>query len=118
MLRDYWCITKPGMVLGNLVPVMGSFFLAAKGHVDMAMFVLTIIGISLLIASACVLNNWVDRDLDRIMTRTRDRVLATGLMPTNTAFIYASVLGISGLSLLLEEDNLLSVGIVLAGFAI
>ena len=118
MLRDYWRVTKPGMVLGNLVPVMGSFFLAAKGDVDMAMFVLTIIGISLLIASACVLNNWIDRDLDRIMTRTRDRVLATGLMSTNTAFIYASVLGISGLSLLLEEDNLLSVGIVLAGFAI
>lgn len=118
MLRNYWRVIKPGMVLGNLVPVMGSFFLAAKGRADIAMFVSTTIGISLLIASACVLNNWMDRDLDRIMARTRDRVLAAGLMSTNAAFLYASVLGLAGLLLLLEEDNLLSVTILLAGFAI
>jgi protoheme IX farnesyltransferase len=38
------------------------------------MLLSTVIGISLVIASACVLNNCVDRDLDRKMTRTRDRV--------------------------------------------
>jgi len=118
MLRDYWHVTKPGMVLGNLVPVLGSFFLASRGHVDVALFLSTTIGISLLIASACVLNNCMDRDLDRMMKRTHNRVLATGLMSTNAAFLYASVLGMVGMSLLLEEDNLLSVVIVLAGFLI
>ncbi|MGA7594316.1 MAG: heme o synthase [Gallionella sp.] len=118
MLRDFWHVTKPGMVLGNLVPVMGSFFLASRGHVDVALFLSTTIGISLLIASACVLNNWMDRDLDRIMARTRDRVLAAGLMSTNAAFLYTSVLGLAGLLLLLEMDNLLSVAILLAGFLI
>lgn len=118
MLRDYWHVTKPGMVLGNLVPVMAGFFLASRGHVDVALFLSTTIGISLLIASACVLNNCMDRDLDRMMARTRDRVLASGLMSTNTACLYASVLGMAGMSLLLEEDNLLSVVIVTAGFLI
>jgi protoheme IX farnesyltransferase len=118
MLKDYWRVTKPGMVLGNLVPVMGSFFLASRGHIDVAVFLSTTIGISLLIASACVLNNCMDRDLDRMMKRTRDRVLAMGLMSTNAAFLYASVLGMAGMSLLLEKDNLLSDVIVLAGFLI
>jgi protoheme IX farnesyltransferase len=118
MLRNYWHVTKPGMVLGNMVPVMGSFFLASKAHIDIAMFVLTTIGISLLIASACVLNNCMDRDLDRMMTRTRDRVLASGMMSIKTACLYAAVLGMAGMSLLLAEDNLLSVVIVLVGFSI
>jgi Na+(H+)/acetate symporter ActP len=52
----------------------GRFFLASIGRVDIAMLLSTVIGISLVIASACVLNNCVDRDLDRKMTRTRDRV--------------------------------------------
>jgi heme o synthase len=75
MLRNYWRVTKPGIIFfGNLISVMGGFFLASIGRVDIAMLLSTVIGISLVIASACVLNNCVDRDVDRKMTRTRDRV--------------------------------------------
>jgi heme o synthase len=118
MTRHYWRVTKPGIIGGNLISVMGGFFLASRGHADIALLLSTAIGICLVIASACVLNNCVDRDLDRMMARTRERVLAKGLMSPGTAVLYASVLGIAGMALLLAADNLLSVAIVLAGFAI
>ncbi len=52
------------------------------------------------------------------MTRTRNRVLAKGLMSPKAAVFYASLLGIAGTALLWAATNMLSVAIVLAGFAI
>ena len=118
MLGHYWHVTKPGIAGGNLISVMGGFFLASRGHADIALLLSTAIGICLVIASACVLNNCIDRDLDRLMSRTRERVLAKGLMSPRTAILYASVLGIGGMTLLLKTGNLLSAAIVLGGFAI
>ena len=31
-------ITKPGIIFGNVLSVAGGFFLASKGHVDLAVF--------------------------------------------------------------------------------
>jgi len=118
MLMNYWRVTKPGIVFGNLVSVMGGFFLAARGHVDFGLLLSSAIGICLVIASACVLNNCMDKDIDRMMSRTRERVLARGLMSPKTAVLYASVLCVGGLTVLMHAHNLLTISIVLAGFVI
>ncbi len=118
MLRDYLLVTKPGIVFGNLVSVMGGFFLASRGHVDAAMLMSTAVGISLVIASACVLNNCLDRNLDRMMARTQDRALAQGRISPAAAAFYAAVLGFGGAAILLASDNLLAIAAVLGGFAI
>jgi protoheme IX farnesyltransferase len=117
-IRDYLLVTKPGIVFGNLISVLGAFLLASRGHVDAAALLSTTVGISLVIASACVLNNRFDRSLDRVMTRTRNRALAAGRMSPGMAACYAAALGASGAAVLLAANNLLSVSIVLAGFAI
>ena len=75
----------------------------------------TLIGISLVVASGCVFNNCVDRNMDRKMARTRNRVLAQGLMSPKVAVFYASLLGIAGTALLWAATNMLSVAIVLTG---
>ncbi len=111
-------VTKPGILLGNLVSAAGGFLLASGGRADTGVLAATVIGISLVVASACVFNNCIDRSLDRKMVRTRNRVLARGLMSTKTAAIYASLLGISGIALLGSAANLLSLAVVLSGFAI
>jgi len=117
-LKNYISITKPGIILGNMISVMGGFFLASRGRVDIALLLSTLVGISLVIASACVLNNCVDRDLDRMMSRTRDRVLAQGLMMPKAAFFYAFVLCAGGIALLQATSNLLCVAVVQFGFVI
>ena len=118
-LSNYWRITKPGILFGNLISVIGGFFLASKGRVDIALLLSTIIGLSLVIASGCVVNNVLDRDVDRLMTRTRNRPLAKGLISPRNALIYALALGVGGMALLSAATaNILSITIVLAGFAI
>jgi protoheme IX farnesyltransferase len=78
----------------------------------------TIIGISLVVASGCIFNNCIDRGMDRKMTRTRNRVLARRRMSPKAAVCYATLLGATGTALLWTATNLLSVAVVLSGFAI
>jgi protoheme IX farnesyltransferase len=117
-IRNYLLVTKPGIIFGNLISAAGGFLLASRGRVEIPVFVSTIVGISLVVASGCVFNNCIDRNVDRKMSRTRDRVLAKGLMSPKEAVAYASLLGIAGAALLWAATNILSVAIVLAGFAI
>jgi len=117
-IRKYTQVTKPGIILGNMVSTAGGFLLASRGHIAFGLLLATITAVSLVVASGCVFNNCIDRDIDCKMTRTNNRVLARGLMSFNIALIYASLLGISGAALLLTTTNVLCVSIVLAGFTI
>ncbi|MEJ2574454.1 MAG: heme o synthase [Gammaproteobacteria bacterium] len=117
MLRNYFQVTKPGIIFANMISVTGGFLLAAKGHADTALLP-TMAGISLVMASGCVLNNCLDRDVDRMMMRTCNRVLAKGLMSPTTAVCYASALGVIGMALLASTTNMLCVAIVFTGFLI
>lgn len=111
-------VAKPGIVLGNLITAAAGFLLASKGRVDGVAFPATLMGICLVVASGCVFNNCIDRNIDRKMIRTRDRALAKGLIPLKIAVYYATVLGIAGMALLCAATNLLAVVIVLAGLVI
>jgi protoheme IX farnesyltransferase len=117
-LKNYIRVAKPGIVLGNLITAAGGFFLAAKGRIDLAVLPATLLGISLVVASGCVFNNWIDRNLDRKMARTRDRVLVRRLIAPKIAVAYGLLLGIVGAALIWATANLLSVAITLAGFAV
>ncbi|MFZ0611719.1 MAG: heme o synthase [Desulfobacterales bacterium] len=117
-VKRFILVAKPGIVFGNLVSAAGGFFLAAKGRPDIAVLVPTMTGIALVVASGCVFNNCIDRDVDRKMARTRHRVLAQGLMTPVAAVCYATLLGIAGMALLAAATNGLAAGIVLAGFVI
>ena len=117
-IKNYIRVAKPGIILGNLITAAGGFFLAAKGRVDFAVLPATLLGISLVVASGCVFNNWIDRNLDRKMVRTRDRALARRLIDPKIAVAYALLLGIGGTALIWAAANLLSVFIALAGFAV
>ena len=117
-IKKYFFVTKPGIVLGNLISVAAGFFLASKGRIDTAVLIPTLIGMSFVVASGCVLNNWIDRKIDQKMIRTRNRVLATGRMTPGVAVFYGSLLGIAGAVLLWMSTNPLCVAVVLAGFMI
>lgn len=111
-------ITKPGIVLGNLVAVIGGFFLASKSSLDVMLLLNTLLGVTFVIASGCAFNNVIDRDIDQRMSRTQSRVLANGLMSINMSLAYASVLGIVGLFLLYFKTNAIAAAVALAGFII
>ena len=117
-LKHFIQITKPGIIFGNVLSVAGGFFLASKGHVDFGLFLAAVIGTSLVVASGCVFNNCIDRDIDVKMERTKNRVLVQGLVSLKLALIFASVLGIAGVSLLYTKANPLAALFAVIGFVI
>lgn len=114
----YVRVAKPGIVLGNLVAATGGALLASRGRLDLALVAPTLAGILLMVASACVLNNLLDRDLDKKMQRTRNRILVQGRMTPGAAIRYASIMGAAGTAVLVSATNALATVIVLFGFAI
>lgn len=118
MFRHYLQLTKPGIIFGNLITVTGGFFLASKGQFDLVKYLAVALSVSLIVASGCVFNNFIDRDIDIKMERTKNRALVTGLISPSHALIYASVLGIVGLALLYFKTNLLSTLLVVLGFVV
>jgi protoheme IX farnesyltransferase len=81
-------------------------FLLASGHyVDWWKLLATVLGISLIIGSGCVYNNYLDRNIDKKMQRTKGRATALGLIGRRPALFYATALGVLGFGLLLRFIN-------------
>ena len=79
-LRDFYELTKPRMNLLVVITTLVGFFMAAKNTaiLNWALLAHVIFGTALTAAGASVLNQYVERDLDRLMPRTANRPLPTG----------------------------------------
>ena len=118
MMKQYLQVTKPGIIFGNLISVVGGFLLASKGSIDYPLFLATLVGVSLVVASGCVFNNYIDRDIDKKMERTKNRVLVKGLIAPNVTLVYATALGIAGFALLYTAANPLAMWLAVMGFVV
>jgi protoheme IX farnesyltransferase len=117
-IKHFIQITKPGIIFGNVLSVAGGFFLASQGTVNLWLFLATVIGTSLVVASGCAFNNCIDRDIDVKMERTKNRALVQGEISLKVALTYATVLGVAGLGILCELANPLASLFGLIGFII
>lgn len=113
---NYLLLTKPGIILGNLVTLTAGFLLASKGEMLYGLFLATLLGLALIIASACVFNNYIDRQVDQKMQRTKNRPLASGLVSAFHALLFATLLGITGGLILFLYTNLLTLIVASIGF--
>jgi len=118
MIKTYYLLTKPGIIIGNLITTVAGFALASKGHFDWVLFLTMFVGLGCVIASACVFNNYIDRDLDKKMARTKNRALASGTVSGKSAILYATVLGCMGIAVLGLYTNLIATSIAALGFFI
>ncbi len=116
MFKHYLQITKPGIIMGNLISVAGGFFLAARGEINWILMLATVVGLSLVVASGCVLNNYLDRDIDAKMQRTQNRVTVTGEISGKAAFLHGIVLGLIGFGLITYFTNWVSVILAVFGY--
>jgi protoheme IX farnesyltransferase len=119
MIRTYYLLTKPGIIMGNLVTTASAFVLASRGAgFDWPLFLATVVGLFFVIASACVFNNYIDREADRKMARTRNRALAQGLVSTQSALLFAVSMGIVGIVILALYTNFLAAFVASIGFVV
>ncbi|GEB69596.1 MULTISPECIES: heme o synthase [Pseudoalteromonas] len=118
MFRRYLSVTKPGIIMGNLISVAGGFLLASRGDVDPWLMIATLIGLSLVVASGCAINNVIDRDIDVAMARTRTRVTVTGEMSAFAALSHGVLLGVVGFGLLIAYTTQAAVFFAAFGYVI
>lgn len=115
MIKDYYTLTKPGIIYGNVLTVIAGFFLASYGDIQWRLLVLVLIGISLIIASGCVFNNYIDRDIDALMERTKNRALVRESISAHSALLYGAMLGGVGLVVLFLFTNILTSVVAIVG---
>jgi protoheme IX farnesyltransferase len=104
--RSYLQLIKPGITLSNTLTAVAGYLLAASLlEFRIASFIASAVGIALIIASACVVNNVIDRDIDKRMKRTAKRDVANGKISVQHAITFATILGISGFGTILLFTN-------------
>ncbi len=107
-IRNYYSLTKPGIIYGNVLTTIGGFLFAAKGVINVPLFIAVILGTALVIAASCIFNNYLDRDIDHKMSRTKNRCLVTGEISEGSALMLGTILMLSGISILIFFTNLLT----------
>ena len=114
-IKRYLNITKPGIIMGNLISVAGGFLLASRGEIDGLLMMMTVLGLSLVVASGCVINNCIDKDIDGKMQRTCKRATVTGDVTISHALQFGLALGALGFGLLIHY---IAVGFAVLGYVV
>lgn len=114
-MKDYYLVTKPGIIYGNAITVVAGFFLASMGHIDWLLLLATLTGLLFVVASGCVFNNYIDRDIDSMMERTKNRALVKGTISLRGALVFGAILGLIGIAMLSLFTNVLTVLVALVG---
>ncbi|NPB08109.1 MAG: protoheme IX farnesyltransferase [Aquificae bacterium] len=107
VLREYLVLTKPGIVSLVLITTLGGMYLGARGNLEPLLVFWTLLGTGLAAAGSAVLNMVIDRDIDRLMTRTSDRPLPKGTVDPLKALFLGLSLQVVSLFLLLYFVGLL-----------
>lgn len=116
ILKNYFALVKPGIVFGNLITAFSGFILALAGPFSIFKLGSMLLGLSLVIASACTFNNYIDRFLDAKMQRTQGRPLVTGVISSPKALFFASICALFGFYLLYFLTSCYSAYAALFGF--
>jgi protoheme IX farnesyltransferase len=119
--RDYYALTKPGVVQLLVFTAIVGMFLASPGLVPLDALIAGSIGIALAAAAGAVVNQILDQRIDAQMARTRNRPLPQGRVGERDALAFALALGLLGLLVLVLFVNVLTAALTflsLIGYAI
>lgn len=105
--RDLVALTKPRVSLMVLITAAGGMWIAPVS-VGTAKVVATLLGMVLIVGAANALNCWLERDLDRLMARTKKRPLPDERLAPRTGFWFGILLAILGLPILFLGVNSLT----------
>ena len=108
LIGDYLVLAKPGIVSLVLMSTLTGLCIGSRGLPDLWITLLVMTGVGLATAGAAILNNYVDRDIDRIMERTRSRAMAVEAFSPRNTVITGSLLVIFSVLFLLTSVNSLT----------
>ncbi|TFV99023.1 heme o synthase [Orlajensenia leifsoniae] len=112
-LNAYISLTKPRVVELLLVVTAPTMILAQGGIPSLWLVLATLIGGAMSAGSAGAFNCYIDRDIDRLMKRTKNRPLVTGDLTDREALVFAWGLGIASIVWLWAFTNWLAAALSL-----
>jgi heme o synthase len=113
--RDYVELTRPGMAALLVLPALTAMFIATGGAPGLQITLFATLAGFLATAGSFVLNSYLDKDLDAVMTRTRNRPLSAGRLPLYQAKWIGLSLIASAVLIMVIGVNLLAAALTLAG---
>jgi len=113
---DYVSLTKPGIVLWLVITAYCAMVVGYQGVPPVGLTIWMVVGLGLSAGGAHAVNMWYDRDIDPLMSRTKNRPVAAGRIPANRALVMGVAMGIASLLLMGWLVNWLAAVTTLAGY--
>lgn len=107
--KAYWQLTRMDRPIGSLLllwPTLWALFLAADGLPDLHVLVVFVLGVVMMRAAGCVINDYADRNFDGHVKRTKARPLPSGLVTEKEALALFGLLVLGAFLLVLTLDPL------------
>lgn len=120
-LRQYWTLTKPGVVALIAFTALIGILLAVPGLPPLVPAVAGLVGIWLAASSAAAINHLIDQRIDVVMARTAHRPLPSGQLRPRQVLAFACVLAALSMTVLVLWTNVLTAVLTFAsliGYAI
>jgi protoheme IX farnesyltransferase len=107
--KDFLHILKMGIVFSNLITTFAGLWLAldetGQSFFDhIGTVIAALVGSGLVMAGGCALNNFIDRDIDQLMERTKDRPSATGQLTARQVFWTGIIMSTLGTIVLIQAS--------------
>ena len=102
--KQYWLLARFDRPIGILIllwPSLWALWVAGQGKPDALVFAVICLGVVLMRAAGCVINDYADRDFDPHVERTRQRPIAAGNVTPKEALVLFVVLCLIAFSLVL-----------------
>ncbi|MCX8002867.1 MAG: heme o synthase [Anoxybacillus mongoliensis] len=118
VLKDVLSVVKIGIVNSNLITTFTGLWLAfhftGEGFLsNLHIVFFALVGSALVIAGSCALNNFIDRDIDHLMERTKSRPTVSGSMePKRVLWFGILLVAVGTLSLLMTTVTAAVVGLI------
>lgn len=90
-LSAYFELTKPRIAFLLVLTSAAGFYLGSRGTFEFALFAHAMIAITLLAFGVATINQWIERDLDPLMERTKNRPLPSGRVTPTEAIVFGVV---------------------------
>lgn len=107
----YLDLTKPRITTMVLVTATLGYFMGGigfHGWESLHGLLYTLLGVALTSGGSGALNHYLERDVDRLMDRTRNRPLPSGVIPATHALLMGEYMVLGGVVLLMWKVNLLT----------
>ena len=94
-LRQYWLLARFDRPIGILIllwPALWALWIAGNGRPDLLVLTVICLGVVLMRAAGCVINDYADRDFDPHVQRTSQRPIAAGRVTPKEALVLFAVL--------------------------